>query len=308
VNAGSILLYLLSLFLVQKKRYISPGLLLTGEVILYTLFSAYFLGPGNYIIFYLYLVLIMQVIIPYICGGIRGGIILVLCGCMLLLLFSGHGATPRIDLDAAGEILSCFNVFSASVGTLIELQVGNFINQVISYSNNLKMESFRLQAHTDPLTGLFNRRYAGEYFRELAGKEDARSYCVSMLDIDDFKKINDTYGHAAGDALLINLAGHMRNHLRKSDILFRWGGEEFLVVLTDVTPAVAKKILEKLRASIQESTFLAEGRALTFTVTIGVAALDTNDVDAGIALCDERLYFGKQHGKNQVVGAPEDTK
>jgi diguanylate cyclase (GGDEF)-like protein len=301
INICSMLLYVASFWLIQKKHYSAPGFLLTGEVIVYTFLSVYIVGFDNYIVFYFFLILIMQIIIPYAKGAARAGIVVFLGFCVIASPVIDARTSALIALGDANNALSYFNLSCAFIGALIELMVGAFINRVIAYYNNLKMESFRMQAYTDPLTGLFNRRYAGEYFRELAAAGTDAGSCIAMIDIDNFKKINDVYGHPVGDVLITHLSEHMRHNFRKSDVLFRWGGEEFLVILTDVTIEMAQKILEKLRKTIHESVFTAEKHILGFTVTIGVAELDFNNVEASINACDQNLYHGKENGKNQVV-------
>ncbi|MDR2909380.1 MAG: GGDEF domain-containing protein, partial [Oscillospiraceae bacterium] len=147
--------------------------------------------------------------------------------------------------------------------------------------------------------GLFNRRFAGEFFRNLE-KSGKDGWCVGMMDIDDFKLVNDLYGHSAGDAVLILIADTMRETLRKTDVLIRWGGEEFLLLLADVHPETAVTILDKLRETISSTKIIADGKAISVTVTIGVARLACRDIHASIGISDEMLYEGKKRGKNMV--------
>jgi diguanylate cyclase (GGDEF)-like protein len=161
------------------------------------------------------------------------------------------------------------------------------------------LESSKENANTDALTGLFNRRYADLFFSSVLDRD--MRYCVALLDIDDFKKINDTYGHPCGDQVLVYLADFLRRNLRKSDYVFRWGGEEFLIVLSRVESHVARGVLEKLRLGLAQSPVETKEAALRVTVTIGVASLDADDIAASIKACDDRLYYGKRNGKNRVV-------
>ncbi|MDR1571757.1 MAG: GGDEF domain-containing protein [Clostridiales Family XIII bacterium] len=301
LNVVSVLLYTFSLHLVRRKRYAAAGVILVVEVIVYAFATIYLLGFDNYIVFYFFLLLIMQIIIPYASGYFRAFIVLLLGISVISAIIMDAGFPPQIDIGDAYAILSFFNIFSGFVGTLIELLAGNIINRIIASHNSMRMETFRKQAYTDPLTGLFNRRYAEQHFKSLAASPIESMGCVAMLDIDDFKKINDTYGHGAGDVLLEGLSGMMQQNLRKSDTIFRWGGEEFLICLSYVTLPIAGNILEKLRKNIEDSVFTIGENIIHFTVTIGVAELNRDSIEAGIDACDQNLYYGKQHGKNQVV-------
>ena len=134
-------------------------------------------------------------------------------------------------------------------------------------------ESFRL-ATTDPLTGLFNRRYAEVYLSDalLRAKETGRPLAVMMVDIDHFKSVNDTYGHASGDAVLLEVASRIRDNLRAMDLVSRHGGEEFLVILPDIAGHESELAAERLRDSISSVPILLPDRTpLTATISIGVA-------------------------------------
>jgi diguanylate cyclase (GGDEF)-like protein len=163
-------------------------------------------------------------------------------------------------------------------------------------------------AITDELTGLPNRRFIEQRLGEelvRSQRHDRRCACI-LLDIDLFKLTNDTWGHAAGDAVLRGLASAARGALRESDLLGRWGGEEFLAVLpeTDLSGAVA--MAERLRRAIEAMRVEHEGRQLTATVSLGVAdALpgedpDARDADRLVARADLALYRAKAAGRNRI--------
>lgn len=167
-------------------------------------------------------------------------------------------------------------------------------------------ERLRELAHRDPLTKLYNRRY----FEEAAERMMALSLrhqeplCVLMLDIDDFKVVNDTYGHAAGDSVLVDIAQRINYNLRKSDIIARYGGEEFIFLLPDTSLEGAATFAEKIRGMIETSSIsIAEGKIISVTVSIGVASLKTKTLmmDELFKKADEALYIAKKSGKNNVV-------
>ena len=161
-------------------------------------------------------------------------------------------------------------------------------------------------ASLDPLTGAFNRRT----FIELAGKELARSrrldtpLSLVLLDIDHFKRVNDTHGHLAGDEILKRFAEVVRDQLRREDVFVRYGGEEFCLLLPDVPGPGAVALAGRVRRAVSKAAFVADGEAIELTVSAGVAArLDEGPeaLDALIARADEALYIAKNRGRNRVA-------
>jgi diguanylate cyclase (GGDEF)-like protein len=166
-------------------------------------------------------------------------------------------------------------------------------------------------AVTDELTGLDNRRFIEQRLREelvRARRHGRRCACI-MIDIDLFKQTNDTHGHAGGDAVLRGLAVAARSALRESDLLGRWGGEEFLAVLPETDLAGARTMAERLRQAIEAMRVDYGGRRLQVTVSLGVAdALPGHDPEARdaeqlVARADEALYRAKGAGRNRVAVA-----
>jgi diguanylate cyclase (GGDEF)-like protein len=161
---------------------------------------------------------------------------------------------------------------------------------------------------TDPLTGLRNRRFLEQSIAadlELASRGHG-DLVVLLLDLDHFKSVNDTYGHAAGDAVLTELADILRTTFRASDYVVRWGGEEFLIVVRFVDRASAPELAEKLRAVIAAHAFeLPDGTILQRTCSIGFAVWPTRDetFEQVVDRADAALYAAKRGGRNACVGA-----
>ncbi|KAA5939452.1 diguanylate cyclase [Pantoea sp. Bo_2] len=158
------------------------------------------------------------------------------------------------------------------------------------------------EAMTDPLTGLCNRRG----FSALAAQADSEhEQCVIAIDIDHFKKINDWYGHDAGDAVLVSLAALLRQACRTGDIVSRFGGEEFILLLPDTTLAEAARTAERIRETVCATTFPFAG---TMTISAGVASRDdqSRDREALLRRADEALYEAKAAGRNTVIIAGPD--
>jgi diguanylate cyclase (GGDEF)-like protein len=167
-------------------------------------------------------------------------------------------------------------------------------------------ESSRL-ATTDPLTGVFNRRT----FIELADQELARAHragtplTIMMLDLDHFKQVNDTCGHLVGDEVLVSFTRLIRDCIRRGDLVVRYGGEEFCVLLPSTTLAAATALAERIRTTCAAEP-LTE-RAFKVTVSIGLTARPSTGVtrlNDLLARADEALYRAKDGGRNQVVALP----
>jgi len=170
-------------------------------------------------------------------------------------------------------------------------------------------EGLEFQAHIDYLTGLPNRRH----FLELAERELARTrrsgvaFSALMLDIDHFKKINDTYGHQVGDVVLRKLSEVCRKTLRDIDIIGRWGGEEFAILLPGSDGKKAREVAERLRHAIAAAKVqLERGLPLRITVSIGVAPLAASEANIDVLLneADQALYAAKRDGRNRVIAVP----
>ena len=155
----------------------------------------------------------------------------------------------------------------------------------------------------DPLTGLYNRRFFSEALQnEIAiSKRNSNRFTVMLIDLDDFKSINDSLGHDIGDEVLIRFSQMLMNEMRESDIAARWGGEEFIILCRNTDDGDAHIISDKLLRAFRNQLY-AEG--LNVTGTLGVATSDgTESLELVIKKADDRLYEGKTHGKNQAVFA-----
>jgi diguanylate cyclase (GGDEF)-like protein len=205
--------------------------------------------------------------------------------------------------------LDPFSMIGTAVFTLLAMAVSMLLGRVLEASHRrafaLELELHR-EARTDPLTGLDNRRAMQERGPlELKRASRARAPVSLVLsDIDHFKAINDRHGHEAGDAVLRAVAATLRTELRETDVLSRWGGEEFLAILVDTDADLAVDVAERLRASV-EATALA-GIPHRATISIGVATRhDIGDVasawEALLHEADARLYQAKSAGRNRVV-------
>ncbi len=167
-------------------------------------------------------------------------------------------------------------------------------------------------ALTDELTGLYNRRYLLAHLDELVARvsRDGIDAAVLLIDIDHFKQVNDTYGHAAGDDVLRELAARATNTVRSVDLVARLGGEEFVVVMPETGPAIAIAVGERLRLAIANEPFTirASDERLPITVSIGItsAIAGSDDRDRLLKRADDALYCAKAEGRNRVVSRSLD--
>ena len=169
-------------------------------------------------------------------------------------------------------------------------------------------------ARHDALTGLANRLYANERLREefLRMKRTGCCYSVLMIDVDHFKRINDSYGHKFGDMVLCHVAEAIRKSTRKSDLKCRLGGEEFLIVCLGLETAEVMRLAERIRAAIAQIEIpgISMHGPVRCTATLGFSApfMDVQSFDHQLALADAALYRGKKSGRNCVQWAgPEDA-
>ncbi|MCW1410306.1 PleD family two-component system response regulator [Rhizobium sp. 1AS11] len=164
-------------------------------------------------------------------------------------------------------------------------------------------------AVTDPLTGLYNRRYLDNHLNVLFNRSMARGRPLSVLitDIDRFKQVNDTYGHDGGDEVLREFSNRVRSTIRGADLACRYGGEEFVVVMPDTSPEIAAAVAERLRAAIENAPFMLKhsGEALNVTASFGIASRIASVLtpDQLMKQADLALYEAKNTGRNRVVAA-----
>ena len=180
-------------------------------------------------------------------------------------------------------------------------RIASMEQQAQGYHEHL--EEQRQKALIDPLTGLPNRAAWGERLQHEVEQwqTHGKPLLIAMLDLDHFKRINDGYGHLAGDKVLKIIATQLRKHLRSVDFIARFGGEEFVLLMPDTPLASGLHLIEKLRAAIEACPFHFKGEPVTITTSIGVSAFRTGDrSDHVLKRADEALYRAKQRGRNCV--------
>ncbi len=176
------------------------------------------------------------------------------------------------------------------------------------YRKTIVIAELRLfkQATSDPLTGLHNRsRFHALSSHELLRSQRSREpVTVLLCDVDHFKRVNDQYGHEAGDKVLVHVTKILSENLRECDVLARWGGEEFLALMPNCRLETAQIVAERIRAAIESASLELGDAVIKVTVSQGVAEVkSTDDLQAAIARADSALYRSKNAGRNQVFAA-----
>jgi len=228
-----------------------------------------------------------HICIPLVAGGIAGGVV--------QLRFAADPAGTMRDTTTPQKL------FNAET----------YINQSLSVIEAKRlMQTLRESAMVDPMTGLYNRRFLQDHTAQIISGVLRRRTQIGLLvcDIDYFKQVNDTHGHDAGDLILRETAIVLKNAVRESDIVIRFGGEEFLVLLMDVQPDDAMLVAEKIRQSIESMKVTVGDKVLQKTISIGVAEFpgDTDGFWQAIKYADVALYRAKDNGRNQCVRFASD--
>ena len=187
---------------------------------------------------------------------------------------------------------------------VVTISLVNLFAYIFAYRTGLQNKELHTAAELDFLTGVGNRRALERKLAEHAQERRPQlESSLLLLDLDHFKQVNDQYGHAAGDKVLMRLAELMRRHTRSSDRIFRYGGEEFAVLASGAGLSAAARLAEGLRAAVEAATLL-EGHPIT--ISIGVAYMDKAFTPADwLAQADKMLYAAKQGGRNAVRVAEE---
>ncbi len=176
-----------------------------------------------------------------------------------------------------------------------------YVSNLYMFELNSASDKLNYYSNHDLLTGLFNRRFF-EYIMKRNKNENENEYSIAIFDIDDFKKVNDTYGHQAGDCVLKVVSNMIEDNAREDYVPVRWGGEEFILYMPQTSSEKAFLQLEELRKKIKDTVVDFDNYKIQVSVTIGMCSGSSlTDYESVIRKADDRLYFGKRNGKNCVV-------
>ena len=229
---------------------------------------------------------------------------------VLVTMILGFFTVPLFYLKALQQqVLNGFNIFVTCL-VLVGISFLDFRNSraVARYLFELN-DRLAYQASRDPLTNLLNRRTITQFIEEeyVRSGRSGRPFGLIMTDVDDFKRVNDQHGHAAGDLVLMELSSLLTAALRKQDLIARWGGEEFLILLPETDYEGVQVAAEKIRNLVSQNVVVYNGKQIQVTFSIGgVVCQNQENWDKCIILADRALYYGKNHGKNLAVFAKGD--
>ncbi len=219
--------------------------------------------------------------------------------------FSGTGvfAIARMlvtifDLETKPKPIDVISFFIYTVLTVMLI-----LGVVILISEKLQ-NKLKVQASTDPLTGLINRRAFYELVKRVLsqGLRDNSYTTVAMLDLDHFKIVNDEFGHDAGDKVLEHFSAITRQELRSIDLFARFGGEEFVIVLPNTEAKIAEQVLERVRKKLELSPIEIDSQSILITVSIGLySSRDNSHVEHYLKMADDAVYLAKENGRNRVL-------
>ena len=232
---------------------------------------------------------------------VRATILLVLC----IIILTNLGVELSFSLNGFSDdkVYRIAHTTATIMPLLIAFPIIYFIFRLLWKLNESHLIIKEL-SRTDGLTNVFNRRYFEELgAREMSlAKRTGTPTSLLMLDLDHFKLINDQYGHAGGDAVLVEFAKRLKQSLRTNDIIGRYGGEEFIVLLSASDSSQAFEAAQRIRLATCETALLTDGQWINFSVSIGVATSleESYDLHGLIKCADNALYKAKEKGRNRV--------
>jgi diguanylate cyclase (GGDEF)-like protein len=300
-NVGSVLLYALCIKLIHAGYRNLVIVLCWLEVLTHAVLAVRSIGWDSG--FHYYLLVIIPLIYASSSRKVINIILMTLLICMSYILMDAYMRTVDPYISVSRNALD----YIRYANILFTFGFLGYIAFVYVHTVALAEKQLLLQATTDPLTRLYNRRY----LLEIAGYElkqfnrSRKPFSFIICDLDDFKNINDRYGHEAGDRALMTVSDLLRNQLRENDSIARWGGEEFLILMPDTSIDSANEIAGRIRNSIAAAQLKLGKANLPLTMTMGVSEIRPGEtIDACISRADQALYRGKQSGKNRVMVAP----
>ena len=287
-----------------NRDYRILGLLVYFSIISHSSLACYYLGMNSgfqYHIFTLMALPFFSFQLPTIVR-IFGALLLITVSVFLELYI--RPSLPQVIVNSDQlEIIKTINL-------LIFLLTSSGISYFYSYALKQHQQTLTALANIDPLTGLYNRRHLIRVAENEIHNQPRTNNPLSLIliDIDKFKTVNDTYGHSSGDAALKSVAQSITDTMRRSDIAFRYGGEEFTLILSNTDIEAARLVAERIRIAVSQLTCSDGKRSFGFTVSAGAAQLTQGEDGSNLFdRADKALYQAKDRGRNQVVIYQTDT-
>ena len=304
-NIFSTLFYCLLIYLTRIHKHSLVGMGLCVEIMLHVGMAVINIGWGYGFELQLFAVIAISFFLPYRKSSSVYYISLFAIAEFFLLYAETNIFDPIYNSYISASARTVMYLFNCCL-TIIPLFLESFLFRVSSDHSTQVLtdenKDLSVLATVDPLTNLYNRRYIESKF-EIAYRRrenEDEPFCIVIGDIDDFKVVNDTYGHDCGDYVLKTVSGIIKSSLRATDCIARWGGEEIMILLNSTDVGNAIQTMERIRIDISEYNFEHNGTHLNITMTFGLS-WSRSDVATMLKQADEHLYYGKKNGKNQVV-------
>ncbi len=320
-NVGAIVFYLYITLRVNRKNHLVFSVnAVYWEVLVCAVFSCLMLGwewgfsmytlsmiPAMYYLAYTIPGMKSRIGVPtMMSAGIGAAFILTRAAC-------GRMEPFYVRAKLLPDMQISFYYFNISIAIAVLLLFSTlFAVEIVYMQKQLEKENAYLGevANIDPLTHLLNRRSMNERLKTAieTSAVSGEVFCIALIDIDDFKRVNDSYGHDCGDEVLVSVAKIISANVGTEDAVCRWGGEEILVMIKDELTA-AKSMAEIICRKIRENEVIHEGNTVKVTMTVGMTEYQENQrLQDMIAEADKNMYYGKHHGKNQVVVTSDRQK
>lgn len=299
VNAAMVLVCSACLWLIARNRINLTLAFGSLAVVVHASSATLLLGWDSEFHLYAYLIMCILLLSPTLSDGIKLLSFLAVTAVYLLAWWTLSG------IDKSG-VLGLFAVSNVIVfAMLLAVLSAIFSSAITQTADEFAARNAELsrQAATDPLTGLYNRRYLLDVLEQeaLRYRRNGRAFAVILGDIDHFKVINDRHGHPCGDAVLVAVAAALRESVRAPDLVARWGGEEFLVFLPETSLEEAINVARRIQAQLVATPVVHATQRLAVRMTLGVALMRAeSSVDALLRQADEALYRGKRAGRDRI--------
>ena len=307
--AVCIIIYTIAPRLVKRGQLLSVLLGGIFEVIVLVTASVLTIGWEAGFQFYLFSAITGSFYFPFIIKGSKRNILsLTLSVLIVVVFFLNYFLSSMLHPFAPLSDVWTMILFIVNALLALSLMVGFsflFVWELLSKQKILELQNEQLDelAHKDPLTHLYNRRSMNKKMDEhmLELKKTGKRFTLVLGDIDDFKHVNDTFGHDAGDLVLTSVAEIISRNVGSQDVVCRWGGEEILIMMNDSLES-ALLTVEKIRKAVEEHVCESETGDVRVTMTFGAAeSIPGFTIEHLIQQSDDKLYYGKRNGKNQVV-------
>jgi len=302
INYLSVVLWLIAILLNLRGRHSLSIYIMWFEIVAHATLATYCLGFSAGFQYYLWPLACLTVITPSLPTRITGPL-----GWSCIWIFTGlyllWGDKPY-EFNYPEYIKTIYMINAISAGTPLVIAIMK-VREI--YENQEK--TLTDIATRDMLTGLYNRRYLIEFLDHSIARFErtGESFVVAMGDIDNFKQINDTYGHDIGDQVLKDSGNYFLSSLRKNDCVCRWGGEELLILLPDSNAKNSFQLIERLRKGLSDNVKIDHPDAPTITISFGIAQYEGESAKQFIKEIDQLLYQAKDSGKNMTQSKTESS-